>query len=389
MQIHEITCRNKQLNEGLLDNIKDKIAAAGGAVVKGINTTTDKALAGVDKYDQFKNTVGQKIDTSKEKSSVFQTGKSIVGAIGGATEKLRAKEREQEQAKRDKFLAAETQKYVKTLATEWPAVAQQIQQQIASVAPKPETTPATTSQSTTSATTQTTNQNKPSQQDIIAAQNKQMSPASGIKEAKARQRRVQARKNKTQSPGAPQQQEPKSPQDIVLKGFTDWANKKLTTQVGNQTFTLDDIIDANPALNDFLDTIVAQHNDVKTQTTTVQEFLLKAVQQMQKMAKEYRATNPEQSADDQEQPTVSNRPAEGQLLLLDPAKNNGYKFFKMPNGKWYQDSSASAEEFNATHPVNRVGSANLEQQALSGKLIDVKPTVTGGNKYVLKNKRIR
>lgn len=359
MQIHEITRRNKQLEEGLLDTVKDKIAAASGAVVKGM-----------EKYDSAVDSVKNKISNNP----VSRAGKEIAGAVGSGMDKIRDQERKREAAKRDAYLKAETEKFAAKLAKEWMASAPKMQQ------------PAEKEQPEDQAQSNVTKPIEPvkTQQDLIAAQNRQMSPASGIKEAKASQRRKQARKNNAQAPKAPvAPAAPATPQEQYQDNFLKWASSKLKTRVGNQDITLDQVKE-NPGMDEALDAVMATLDNPTANQQAVKKYLFTAVQGIQAIAKEIRKNNPDISSGEQsEANSATTIPQKGQMFMIDKKISGNQLYFKAPNGKWYQNFGSNDAELSVTHPVSKSSAIDkLETMARQGgKMVNVKPDIVDGNKF--------
>jgi hypothetical protein len=204
MQIHEIT-RRKKLEEGLLDNIKSAVHSAktgyqgkgeeGGSGVlgalKALSSNTQSAVS--DQFIQQKN------------------AEKMGDQLGARIDKLN-------DVKADQVLQAwikdkpEIDKEIQVKLIP-PKVTQVNPARVAAQQNQQTTNQQTTNQQTTNQ--QTTNQaaatvvnknitNKPTtvgaRADLLAAQKRQMSPQSGIKEASARQRRAKARKQQTNNP---------------------------------------------------------------------------------------------------------------------------------------------------------------------------------------------
>lgn len=379
MQIHEITRRQK-VDEGLLDKLKDKVAAASGAVVKGIKQSSN-----------IKKNIAKKI----KDTSIYKAGKEISGAVQSGVEQIRQAERDLEQEKRDEYLKVHTEKYVNDLAKQWMASAPKLDTTKPVEQPdtqeKPTTLP-TTQQDTTQQDTTQLKTSKSDRDEYIAAQNRQMSAQSGIKEAKARQRRVQARKDKrnpnqtvsqTQQPA-----EPLDPQDKYANEFKKWASQKLKTRVKNQDITFNQI-ENNPELDVLMDNIKDTIGNPAENQEAVREYLLKAVNLIQAKAKEIRQNTPdEEELDFDSDDTSSSRLGPDQVLAIDPRYTKGIRYFKY-NGNWYQDFSNNPAEFNTTKQIrdpNNIAKLMQFADKRPTNPINVKQDISGTNKLIVKNK---
>jgi hypothetical protein len=293
MQIHEITRRKKEtLDEGILDGIKSAIHSAKTGY-QGTGVEGGKGVLGALKA-LSSNTQSAVSDQKIQQQNV----KKDAATVGARIDKLN-------NVQADQILQA----WLK----DKPKIDQEVQVKV--IPPKvtqvnPARVAAQQNQQTTNQ--QTTNQaaatvvnknitNKPTtvgaRADLLAAQKRQMSAQSGIKEASARQRRAKARKQQTNNPVAgattqsnttqtQQQTDQQSKAQLMQKEFEsefkEWLNKKLEVKLDDiitKFQTSDDVKDKKAVedIKNSLNTAIKSYPNTQAVNSSVTQLVNAAV----------------------------------------------------------------------------------------------------------------
>ena len=303
MQIHEITRRKKEtLDEGILDGIKSAIHSAKTGY-QGTGVEGGKGVLGALKA-LSSNTQSAVSDQKIQQQNVKKDA-ATVGARIDKLNNVQADQILQAWLKDKPKIDQEVQ--VKVIP---PKVTQVNPARVAAQQNQQTTNQQTTNQQTTNQ--QTTNQaaatvvnknitNKPTtvgaRADLLAAQKRQMSAQSGIKEASARQRRAKARKQQTNNPVAgattqsnttqtQQQTDQQSKAQLMQKEFEsefkEWLNKKLEVKLDDiitKFQTSDDVKDKKAVedIKNSLNTAIKSYPNTQAVNSSVTQLVNAAV----------------------------------------------------------------------------------------------------------------